>query len=31
MAEGSEHVETSAIELSRVSEQLQTTMQRFKV
>jgi methyl-accepting chemotaxis protein len=31
MAEGSEHVKQSATELSRVAEQLQTTVQRFRV
>ncbi len=31
MADGSEQVRTSATELSRVAEQLQTTVQRFKV
>jgi methyl-accepting chemotaxis protein len=31
MAEGSQQVQTSATELSRVAEQLQVTVQRFKV
>jgi methyl-accepting chemotaxis protein len=31
MADGSEHVKSSAIELSRVAEKLQTAMQRFRV
>jgi methyl-accepting chemotaxis protein len=31
MADGSEHVKSSAAELSRVAEQLHTTMQRFRV
>jgi len=31
MAEGSQQVQSSATELSRVAEQLQVTVQRFKV
>jgi hypothetical protein len=31
MAQGSEQVKSSAAELSRVAEQLETTMQRFTV
>jgi methyl-accepting chemotaxis protein len=31
MAEGSQQVNAAATELSKVAEQLQTTVQRFKV
>jgi X-X-X-Leu-X-X-Gly heptad repeat protein len=31
MADGSGQVQSSAMELSKVAEQLQTTVQRFKV
>jgi methyl-accepting chemotaxis protein len=31
MADGSQQVQTSATELSKVAEQLQVTVQRFKV